>query len=224
MASSRNARIQGLQSNALNRYRVASTDRNLARNRLMILLIAMISILPFGFAWYLAKHTEMIKNQPKANYGHLITPARPIDYAELLQTPISAAETLPEIKGHWIMLQVASGPVCNETCKATAGKTVRMRLMLNKELSRVRRLLLVPGEADAASMKEIAEHDPTLLVAGLSDGLRQRLEEAVGAPLSEGGLILLDPFANVMMWYEPGFDPYGVLRDLKRLLRNSQIG
>ena len=203
---------------------MASTNRNPARNRLLVVLIAMISILPFGFAWYLAKHTDLIKNQPKANYGHLITPARPVDYAELLQMPLSAAENLPEIKGHWVMLQVTSGPVCNEVCKATAGKTARMRLMLNKELSRVRRLLLIPGGADAASTQEIAGHDPTLLMAGLSEGLRQRLQEAVGAPLAEGCLILLDPFANVMMWYPPGFDPYGVLRDLKRLLKNSQIG
>jgi len=190
----------------------------------MVLLIAMISIIPFGAAWYLAKHTDLIDNQPKANYGHLITPARPIDYTELLQTPISAAENLPEIKGHWAMVQVATGPVCNENCKATAAKTGRIRLMLNKELSRVRRLLLIPSPADAASTQEIAAQDPTLLMTGLSDALRQRLQEAVGGSLPEGSLILLDPFSNAMMWYEPGFDPYGVLKDLKRLLKNSQIG
>lgn len=190
----------------------------------MVVLIAMVSIIPFGFAWYLAKHTDLVQSQPKGNYGHLITPARPIDYAELLQTPVTAAETLPEIKGHWVMVQVASGPVCGEECQKTAVKTGRMRLMLNKELSRVRRLLLFPGQADAASAQELAGRDPTLLMAGLSESLRQRLQEATGEPLAEGGLLLLDPFANVMMWYSPGFDPYGVLRDLKRLLRNSQIG
>lgn len=203
---------------------MASSNSNLARNRLIVVLIALISIIPFGFAWFLAKHTDMVKNQPKANYGQLITPARPIDYAELLQTPLSAAENLSEIKGRWIMLQVSTGPACNDACKASAERTGRMRLMLNKELSRVRRLLLIPGEADAATLKDLAERDPTLLLAGLSDGLRQRLQEAVGAPLADGGLILIDPFGNAMMWYPPGFDPYGVLRDLKRLLKNSQIG
>ncbi len=190
----------------------------------MIVLIAITILIPFGFAWFLAKNTELIRNRPKSNYGHLITPARPMDYAELLQTPVSAAESLPEIKGHWVIVQVVSGPVCREDCKSTAEKTGRIRIMLNKELSRVRRLLLFPGHADAASAKELAERDPTLLMAGLSDVLRQHLEEAVGAPLAEGSLILLDPFANAMMWYEPGFDPYGVLRDLKLLLKNSQIG
>lgn len=190
----------------------------------MVILIALVSIIPFGFAWYLAKHTDLVQNQPKGNYGHLIVPARPVDYAELLQAPVSTPENLTEIKGRWVMVQLSAGPICTEECQKTAVKTGRMRLMLNKELSRVRRLLLLPGQADAAAAQQFAEHDPTLLMAGLSDGLRQRLEEAIGKPLGEGGLILLDPFANAMMWYEPGFDPYGVLRDLKRLLKNSQIG
>ena len=203
---------------------MASSNSNLARNRLIVVLIALISVIPFSLAWYLAKHSDMVQNQPKSNYGHLITPAKPLDYAELLQTPVTAAETLTEIKGHWVMVQIATGAVCDETCATTAQKTGRLRLMLNKELSRVRRLLLFAAPADAAAARELAQRDPTLLMAGLSDALRQRLQEAAGAPPSEGAVLLLDPFANLMMWYEPGFDPYGLLHDLKRLLKNSQIG
>jgi hypothetical protein len=58
----------------------------------------------------------------------------------------------------------------------------------------------------------------------MSHALRQRLQDAVGRPLAEGTVLLLDPFSNAMMWYEPGFDPYGILKDLQRLLRISQIG
>jgi hypothetical protein len=121
-------------------------------------------------------------------------------------------------------VQIAAGPACNDLCKETAYKTGQLRLMLNKEISRVRRLLLLPGQADAAAVKELAASDPTLLIAGLPETLRQRLQEAVGAPLADGMMLLMDPFANVMMWYEPGFDPYGALRDLQRLLKVSQIG
>lgn len=222
----------GLVSNRNNRIKdsfftgllVAAQNPNLARNRLIVVLIAMISIIPFGVAWYLAKHTDMVKDRPKVNYGQLITPALPIDYAELLQTPVTSAENLPEVKGHWIMVQVASGPVCNAACQDTAQKTGRLRLMLNKEISRVRRLLLFAAPAEVAGVQELAGLDPTLLMVGLSDGLRQRLQQAVGEPLTEGGVLLLDPFGNAMMWYKPGFDPYGILRDLQRLLKNSQIG
>lgn len=205
---------------------MASSKSFLASNRLTVVLIALICLVPFSFAWYLAKNPALLKNRPKANYGHLITPARPLDYAELMQAPISAAENLTEIKGHWVMLQVAEGPGCDQACQETEEKTGRLRLMLNKDVARVRRLLLLPGSSDetAAAGEAIGQKDPTLLIAGLSGTLRQRLQDAVGVPLAEGMVLLLDPLGNVMMWYSPGFDPYGVLRDLQRLLRNSQIG
>jgi hypothetical protein len=40
----------------------------------------------------------------------------------------------------------------------------------------------------------------------------------------DGMLLLMDPLGNVMMQYEPGFDPYKVKKDLMQLLRISQIG
>jgi hypothetical protein len=188
------------------------------------LLIAMISIVPFGLAWYLAKHTDLVKDRPTVNYGHLVTPAQPIAYAELLQAPITEAENLTETKGRWVIVQVVSGPSCGVLCKETAQKTGKLRLLLNKEISRVHRLMLFPGQADAASSQELAVLDPTLLMGGVSDDLLRRFQTATGAPLAEGTVLLLDPFANLMMWYEPNFNPYDLLRDLQRLLRASQIG
>jgi hypothetical protein len=196
----------------------------LQRNRLVIFLIALICVVPFAIAWYLAKNPQLVEGRQKSNYGHLITPARPFEYAEFFQNPITPAETLTEIKGHWVLVQVAGNSACDELCKETAYKTGQLRLMLNKEISRVRRLLLLPGQADAAAVRELTASDPTLLIAGLPETLHQRLQEAVGVPLDDGMMLLMDPFANVMMWYEPGFDPYGALRDLQRLLKVSQIG
>lgn len=44
------------------------------------------------------------------------------------------------------------------------------------------------------------------------------------AELPDGMLFLIDPMGNLMMQYEPGFDPYKVKDDLMHLLRISQIG
>ena len=203
---------------------MTASTLNRGRNRLIVLLIALISIVPFAFAWYFAKNPEWVKERTKSNHGHLIEPARPLDYAELMGTPITDPANLDEIKGRWIMLQVASGPVCGKECMDTAEKTGRIRLMLNKEIPRVRRLLMFPIQNDAASALELASKDPTLIMTVLSESLRRRLEEAMGTRLKDGAVLLLDPFANLLMWYEPGFDPYGALRDLQRLLRISQIG
>lgn len=194
------------------------------RSRWTVILIASICLVPFAAAWYMAKNPELTKDRHRGNYGHLIDPARSFEYTELFATPLTKADDLAEIKGRWVMLQFADGPSCGEPCRATAVKTGRMRLMLNKEIVRVRRLLLVPEATDPAAIRELAEQDPTLIAVGMSSALRKKFEDAAGAPLTEGTLLLMDPFANVMMRYDAGFDPYGVVRDLQRLLRISQIG
>ncbi len=203
---------------------MTSTNTKAWRNRLMVISIAMICIIPFSFAWYLAKNPHLIQDRQKTNKGHLITPARTIDYELFFQTPVVGVENLPEIKGHWVIVQIVNSPVCNESCKLTLQQTEKVRLLMSKDIPRVRRLLLLSPEAVPDSTQEIANLYPTLLMTGLSGDLRQRLEEAVGGPLRDGMVLLLDPMSNVMMWYEPGTDPYDILRDMQRLLRISQIG
>lgn len=195
------------------------------RNRLIIVLIITICTAPFALAWYLAQNPELIETRAKTNYGHLIDPPLPLNYAELIDMPISPSEHMNEIKGRWVMVQVAPIPACAEVCQETAFKTGQLRLMLNKELTRVRRLLLVRNSGEIGSIKAWMQSDPTLIIAQLTDPIEQKLKSTLGGrPLDEGMVFLLDPFANLMMWYEPGFDPYGALRDLQKLLRISQIG
>jgi len=203
---------------------MTTTHSNPWRNRLMVISIAMICIIPFSFAWYLAKNPQLIKDRQKTNYGHLITPARTVDYDLFFQAPVTTVENLPEIKGHWVIVQIVTSPVCGDSCKQTLQKTEKVRLLMSKDIPRVRRLLLFPGKADPDAMQEIANQYPTLLLTGMSEELLQRLQDAVGGPLADGMVLLLDPLSNVMMWYEPGSDPFGILRDLQRLLRISQIG
>ncbi len=194
------------------------------RNRLMVLSIALICIIPFSFAWYLAKNPQLVKDRQKTNYGHLITPARTIGYELFFQSPVAGVENLPEIKGHWVMVQIVNSPVCDQGCRETLQKTEKVRLLMSKDIPRVRRLLLLPPEGVTDLTAEIANLYPTLLMTGISVEMRQRLQEAVGGPLKDGMVLLLDPMSNVMMWYEPGADPFGILRDMQRLLRISQIG
>jgi hypothetical protein len=42
--------------------------------------------------------------------------------------------------------------------------------------------------------------------------------------LAGPGLYVLDPEVRVILRYAPGFDPFGVLEDLKRLLKYSWLG
>jgi hypothetical protein len=54
--------------------------------------------------------------------------------------------------------------------------------------------------------------------------LQKKLAELRKAGIPDGMLFLIDPLGNIMMQYDPGFDPYQVKSDLTHLLRISQIG
>lgn len=186
----------------------------------MVLTIALISIVPFGLAWYYARHPELVDKT--SNYGTLILPARQLEPSLLLAQPISPAEELRQLKGRWILLQVAP-EACAASCVEALHKTHQGWLMLNKEMPRVKRLLLASPATRAAETSAITEDD-ALLIAGLTPPVRQALTGAIGKPPGEGVVILLDPLGNLVLWYDTGFDPYRLVKDLKHLLKASQIG
>lgn len=186
----------------------------------MIVLIALVSFAPFGLAWLVAQHPDWIGKH--SNYGHLILPPRVLSYDELFAHPVSPAANLAELKGRWVMVHVASGP-CGQTCAEALHKTHQVRLMTNKEIVRLKRLLLVPQTAATGDYAAQLQDD-NLVVVAVSDNLLQTLTQAVGQAPGAGAILLLDPFANLILWYEGGFDPYGLLKDLKHLLKASQIG
>lgn len=200
---------------------MAIAKNSLWRNRALIILIALMSIIPFGLAWYYAKNPQLITK--RSNYGSLILPPIPLDYGELVAHPVGGSEPLSEIKGRWVMLHMISDQ-CGDRCAETLHKTKQIRLMLNKEIPRVRRLLLIANDSAAADLRPVLENDETLLLAVRSEALPEKLAAAVGKPLTEDMVILIDPFGNAALWYDSGFDPYGILKDLKHLLRASQIG
>lgn len=196
-------------------------NNSLWRSRALIIFIALISIIPFGLAWYYAKNPQLITK--RSNYGSLIQPPTPIDYGELLAHPVSGNELLSEIKGRWVMLHLISDK-CAERCAETLHKTKQIRLMLNKEIPRVRRLMLVADDKAVADLAAVLKDDETLFVALTGEALPKKLADVVGKPIADDMVILLDPFGNAALWYDSGFDPYGMLKDLKHLLRASQIG
>ncbi|MEI6353408.1 MAG: hypothetical protein D4R76_10815 [Methylococcus sp.] len=190
------------------------------RNKVLILLIGLSAVIPFGLAWRYAEHPEWIEKT--SNYGVLFAPGLSLQRDELLAAPLNDQEGFEQIRGRWILIQVA-GAACALACSETLHKTHQGWLMLNKEMPRVKRLLLVPGPKTIEASPAI-QQDDALQVALLKPSILDALTRAMGRPPEEGMLVLVDPQANLVLWYESGFDPYKMVRDLKHLLKASQIG
>jgi hypothetical protein len=192
-----------------------------ARARFIFLLIVLICTIPLSLAWYMARHPELISAQ--SNYGQLIVPPVPVAYRELSLFEADGKPGIDELKGRWGLIYVVGEAECLASCRDTIEKTHRIWLLLNKDLSRVRRVLLAgsPDLSDA-SLRSLYQEDPTLLTGRIAGELWSRLSPLLMA--QGGNLLLMDPLGNVLMQYPAGFDPYGVLKDLKHLLKASQIG
>jgi len=191
-------------------------------DRWMLILIFIICAAPLLLAWLLFQNPQWLSG--RTNHGNLIVPAVPIDRSKLSGFDAFAGKNLNEIKGHWVLLHVVTGQGCHKVCKESLYKTKQIRLMLNKDLLRLRRVLMLDEEAEERQVGEQRQDDPYLLRVRPEQRVVDLLSDAIGRPLQEGMVFVMDPIGNVLLWYPPGFDPYGVKKDLKRLLSVSRIG
>lgn len=194
------------------------------RGRLFIIVIALLTFGPFTLAWYMAKHPEWLGKT--SNYGELITPPLPTQFSDFQADPASADASLAELKGHWVLVQMASQAQCAAACLEGLHRSKQVWLRLSKDLPRVRRLLLTSDNAlDAVTREALRrDDDSTLLVAKAAPALQQLLIAQAASTGADATLWLLDPQGNLMMRYPLNYDPHGLLRDLQHLLRISQAG
>ncbi|KAF3977611.1 MAG: hypothetical protein HFP77_06185 [Methylococcales symbiont of Iophon sp. n. MRB-2018] len=192
------------------------------KNNRTIIIILLVSIIPFVYAGYLAKNTDWIEKG--TNNGELIIPPITTEINEFIGFDPFSRQNMVEIKGHWVLINVITSKECREFCLQAIHKTKQLRLMMNKELTRIRRLVVIIPEVDNKMAKQWWKEDTRLLRATASPSLLQKLKSIRKADIPEGMLFLMDPFGNLMMQYGADFDPYKVKKDLKKLLRISQIG
>jgi hypothetical protein len=172
--------------------------------RRQFLLVASLFVVPVATAILLYHSSDW---RPVVNsQGTLIDPPRTL--------------VADVFKGHWSVVHPAAA--CDERTEALFEELGRVRLALDKDAPRVRRVLLHAGGCDAV---ELPSSDADLLVldAGAAGGeaLLAAFPPAVdGLP----GIYIVDPHGNLMMSYPATGSARGLLKDLERLLRLSNIG
>jgi hypothetical protein len=111
------------------------------KNQLLILAIFAMTIIPFLIAWGLKENAVIINGS--TNNGQLITPPVTTERTDFIGFDAYSAENIAELSGHWLMVNVIAKDHCNEICLDALLKTKQIRLMLNKELPRTRRIVIV---------------------------------------------------------------------------------
>lgn len=197
-------------------------EENVNKNRRFFMIILMISVIPFLLAWVLIQNPQWITS--RSNYGTLVVPPVTTEREQFQGADLFSKQNIIELNGHWVLVNLIFDQNCSEICKQAIHSSKQIRLMMNKDLVRLRRMVIVPSHFDQKNSSEWWQKDDRLLKVIADESIIKKLELVIEGFRQEGQLIVMDPVGNILMFYHSDFDPYGVTKDLKKVLRASQIG
>ena len=122
------------------------------KNRILILAIFGMTIIPFLIAWGLKENPGLVKGT--TNSGRLIIPPVSTERSDFTGFDKFSIENMGELPGHWLIVNVIPNTDCNEVCLDALLKTKQLRLMLNKELPRTRRIVIVFKDPSAEAARQ----------------------------------------------------------------------
>jgi hypothetical protein len=178
------------------------------RNRRTLYLLLAVFFGPLLVSFTLYYFTDW-RPVAQSNHGELVSPPRPLP-----EPPAS-------LLGEWSIVYIGDA-ACDADCRSTLVFGRQVRLALNKEMTRVRRVLLATAGC-CTSDYLTAEHAGLVLEDARAPG-REGLLATFPADAREHSLFVVDPRGNLVMRYDARQDPKGFLTDLKKLLRLSHIG
>ena len=164
-----------------------------------------------------------------ANYMYwagMITPGEPSNNGLLFDPIVSVRDELPGsalhsfADGKWVMLY-ASDEECESMCRESLFRMRQTHLMVGRDMDRIVRIFL-HGDSplDTAFLQQ--EHPDLKTIDDSS--LASLLEEKRPDNLISGGIYLIDPHANLVMYFPPALDPPDLVEDVRHLLKLSRIG
>ena len=188
-----------------------------ARNLRTLALLAGLFLLPLAVAFYVYYGTSW-RPAAHVNHGTLITPVRALPAVALPPVPPGAGATA--FHGQWTLVYIGSG-ACDDACRDSLYLMRQTRAALNTDMSRVARVFLITGQCCALGF--LTREHPGLVLIDASGPAAAPLLQQFPAQRAHT-LFVVDPLGNLMMSYDATSNPRGLLEDLQKLLRLSQIG
>ena len=187
-------------------------------NRLQLILILVVFAAPIAGAFL---YTPSKFN----NYGDLYIPARPVD--NLFMQGANGAVQMDSLRRQWIFLVTADSD-CAKACEDNILKMRQLRFMQNNNMTRIRTLLLHTGLPSELADDLAAKYSPIEVYGASAEdyGHWTRVLELPDAPVEAqlNRFYIIDPAGNLMISYPASADPNVMKKDIKRLLKASQIG
>lgn len=201
-------------------------ERTRNKRRAQFLLLAALFMAPVIAAWVAWEYMGSHGVPMTTNAGTLISPARSIEVPALStldREPLSDQY----LRGRWTYVIFVPDSGCGEECQRQIFYTRQVRTSVNKDMYRVQRLLVTRQLPDAVLAGQLrSEHTDLQIALVEPEDWSNLIAQFRFGSLEDDvqRFYLIDPLGNLMMAYEPGVPPKGVLKDLRKLLKISQIG
>jgi len=205
----------------------ARRQKGFLSSRQGLVLLLLIFLAPTFVAWVM-HHSGEGGWQPSGttNRGTLVHPARPLSLpAEILAGDAPLNDYL---QGKWTLLYFGDAD-CDAVCNTNLYNMRQVRIAQNEEMRRVQRLFLLRSETIPGALASLLEQEySNMTVTRVTvEQARQIAPDFLIDGVSMQGaerVYIIDPLGNLMMYYPPGADPGGMLKDLQKLLKYSKIG
>lgn len=199
-----------------------------ARGRWALLVLAGLFVLPLAVAWVLyAFFPDTARSLGTTNHGHFVHPARSVALPAL-QAADGKAIAPGFLRGKWTYVYFDRA-ACDAPCRQNLWKIRQARLAQGEQVHRVQRLMVLTDTRALPELQAFLQAYPGLAVAvGPSEAARalaRRFELDGRRPMAEAQRVyIVDPAGRLMMYYGPQANPKGMIEDMQRLLKVSQIG
>jgi cytochrome oxidase Cu insertion factor (SCO1/SenC/PrrC family) len=150
------------------------------------------------------------------NYGDLI------EVRQLKGTGLNDADQtifrMRDLRGKWVLMSIDSG-ACDEQCQKKLYYMRQVRTYQNTEMDRIERLWLIDDE-QKPSPEVLSDYEGMHVIRAKNSEL---LKEVPAAGSQHDHIYLIDPIGNLMMRFPKDPDPGKMAKDIKRLLKVSQL-
>jgi len=182
--------------------------------RVQLFLISLVFFGPLLLAAWMYFSGIGFQPEGRTNHGALLEPLVNIGDA------LPGAPIHEHNEDHWLLVYSYTG-ACDAACEFALFTLRQSRLMLGREMERLRRVFL-HGDSAPDTVFLASEHPG--LISLQDSGLSELLENKRPPELAAGGYFLIDPLGNLVMYFRPDIDPGDMVEDIDHLLELSRIG
>jgi cytochrome oxidase Cu insertion factor (SCO1/SenC/PrrC family) len=189
----------------------------LTKNRRKLVFLFAIAIVPMFVAYGLFFYFPDLIPASTTNEGVLIQPP-------LSGVTLGLTEPVVEPGGVWTML-IPVAATCGEQCQRRLYLSRQIKIGLGKDADRIERIALLSVDPSAELHALLtAEHGDLTAQIYSSQALQRALQSRLPGATAAEYLLLMDPNGNIMMFYS--FEKIGapLRKDIKHLLKISNIG